>query len=154
MFLIGLIFLIYFRSNLSISSLHTIIGLKNSSSISLLGFTTLSFSYLFFNSIKSFFNFLFFTFKNWIFCIFVSIFSQYFRFYKLGFPFLDINKKNSIFSKTKSKWYSSVHKNTHMIYITHITHITYIRNSYYLHNSHFKVCFFNHIKIIFYNLFL
>ena len=54
--IIGLIFLISCSSNLSISSLDTIIGLWNSSSISLLIFSFLSFSSLPFNPIKYFSN--------------------------------------------------------------------------------------------------
>ena len=55
-FLIGLIFFISFCSNLSISSIHSTFALKNSSSISLLIFTSLSFNSLCFNSTKSFSN--------------------------------------------------------------------------------------------------
>ena len=68
-FLIGLNFFISFRSNLSISSVDTISALKNSSSISLLIFSPLSFNSISFSSIKHFSNSkrLFFTFKNWFF---------------------------------------------------------------------------------------
>ena len=70
-FLIGLIFLISFFSNLSMSSIDTTIGLENSYSISRLIFISLSFNSISFSSIKSFSNSkrLFFTFKNWFFYI-------------------------------------------------------------------------------------
>ena len=94
MFLIGLIFFICFCSNLSISSIDKIIGLKNRS-IACLIFTSLSFNFLSFNSIKSFSNsknFIF-AFKNGSFSYFLIIFYHYFCFYSLGFPSLYINKK-------------------------------------------------------------
>ena len=90
MFSIGLVFFISFCSNLSISSIDTIVGLKNSSSISLLIFTSLPF-----NLIKSFSNSkrVFFTFKFGVFlAYFLSIFSQYFCLYSLGFPSLYVHK--------------------------------------------------------------
>ena len=76
-----LLFLISFCSSLSISSIGTIIGLKNSSSISLLFFSSLSFNSPSFNLTKSFYDSkrLFFIFKNLFLCTlfkyFVSIFS-------------------------------------------------------------------------------
>ena len=95
LFLIDLIFFISLCSKLSISSIDTIICLKNSS-ISLLIFTSLSFNYMSSNSIKSFPNFkrLFFTFKNFyayliiINAYLLRIFSQYFCFYNIQEHFL------------------------------------------------------------------
>ena len=81
-----LLFLISFCSSLSISSIGTIIGLKNSSSISLLFFSSLSFNSPSFNLTKSFYNS-----KICFFAHCLSILSQYFRFYKLyvlSFPSL------------------------------------------------------------------
>ena len=108
MFLIGLFFFIYFRLNLSISSRDTIIGLKNSSFVSLLIFTFLCFNYLSFNFTKSFSNSkrLFFTFKNFVFCIWFEILSQYFHFYNfniLRLPFLCIYK-NNVLKLSKQKY--------------------------------------------------
>ena len=90
-FLIGFIFFIFFSSNLSLSSIDTIIGLKNSSSISLLNFISLSLNSPSFDSITSFTNSkrLFFTFINWFFYILLFkyclsiIISQNFRFHNL-----------------------------------------------------------------------
>ena len=84
------------------------IGLKNSYSISLLIFTSLSFNPISFNSIKSFSNFkrLFLPLQIGSFAWFLSIFSQKFCFYRLDFPSLYI-KKNSKFLKNKNQTISS-----------------------------------------------
>ena len=94
MFLIRLIFFISFCSNLFISSIDTIIGLKTSSSVSLVIFTSLSFNSISLNSIKSFSNSkrLFLIFKNCFFVYCLSIFSQYSCFYSLSSASLHINK--------------------------------------------------------------
>ena len=83
----GLIFFILCSSNLSISSLDTIIGILNSFSISFLIFSFLSFNSIPFNSVKSFSNSkdYFLVLKIDYFAYFLSIFSQYFRYYSLGF---------------------------------------------------------------------
>ena len=90
----GLIFFILCSSNLSISSLDTIISMLNSSSISFLIFSFLSFNSIPFNSVKSFSNSkdYFLLLKIDYFAYFLSIFSQYFRYYGLGFPSLYIHK--------------------------------------------------------------
>ena len=107
-FLMGIIFFIPFSFNLSISSTDIIMSLKNSSTISLLIFTSPSFNCLCLER-------LFFTFKNWFFQILSNLY-QYFRFYNLDFPSLYINKKNSKFLKNK-KYY--------IIYSAHITYIAH-----------------------------
>ena len=85
------------------------IGLENSTSISLLIFTSLSFNSLSLNSIKSFSNSkrLLFTFKNCFFGYCLSISSQYFRFYNLSFPSLHINEKIPNFLKNEKYYMSS-----------------------------------------------
>ena len=94
MLLIGLTFFISFSLNLSISSVDTIISLKNSPSITFSFFTFLSFNSLSFNSIKSFSNSkrLFLSLKIGSFAYCLGILSQYFPFYNLSFPSLYINK--------------------------------------------------------------
>ena len=99
MFLVGFSFFISFSSNLSKSSIGTIIGLSNSSSISLLIFTSISFNSLSFNSVKSFSNSerLSLLLKIVTFAYYLSILSQYVRFYNLNvlsFSFLYICKKH------------------------------------------------------------
>ena len=70
-FLIRLIFFIFFFKLIHVIYRHNN-RFKNSSSIALLTFTSLSFNFLSLIYIKSFSNYkrLFFTFKNWFFCIF------------------------------------------------------------------------------------
>ena len=100
----GLIFFILCSSNLSISSLDTIIGTLNSSSISFLIFSFLSFNSIPFNSVKSFSNSkdYFLLLKIDYFAYFLSIFSQYFRCYSLGFPSLYIHKTFLKFFENKN----------------------------------------------------
>ena len=93
MFLIGLIFFVSFCLNLSISSTDT---------ISLLVFTSLSFNFPSFNSIKSFSNS-----KSYSLTLKIGSFvllSQYFRFYSLGFPSLYIHK-NFLKNLENKKYY-------------------------------------------------
>ena len=88
LFLIGLIWFISFCSNLSILYLDTIIGLQNSSAISLLTVTSLSFNSLSSNSINLSlilkYYFLPSQIGSFTYCL--SIFSQYLSFYSLDFP--------------------------------------------------------------------
>ena len=79
----GLLFIISFSLNLTILSINTIVGLKNSSSSNLLIFISLSFNSLCLNSLKTSSNS-----KGYSlpleFCFFVyclSILSKYFHFY-------------------------------------------------------------------------
>ena len=87
---IVVIFFTSCSSNLSISSLDTVMGLLNSISNFLSIFYFLSFNSLSFKSIKSFSNpkIVFFIFKIGYFAYFLSIFSQYFPSYSLGLPTL------------------------------------------------------------------
>ena len=96
----GLIFFILCSSNLSISSLDIL----NSSSISFLIFSFLSFNSISFNSVKSFSNSkdYFLLLKIDYLAYFLSIFSQYFRYYSLGFPSLYIHKTFLKFFENKN----------------------------------------------------
>ena len=133
------IFFISFCSNLSISSIDAITGFKNSSSISLLILTSLYFNSISFNSIKYFSNSKNYSLplKSFSFPYCLSIFSQYFCFHNLNFPFLYIKEnfgkilenKNIVFKTSQMIFLmiSSVSQNTHTTYITHISRITYLQ---------------------------
>ena len=109
MLLTGLIFFICFFSVLSISSIETIIGFKNSSSISLLFFTSLSFNSISFNSVKyfSYSERLLLTFKNFFVCIIFKDFNSIFSFLQFGFCILIYLQKKFKFLRKKNQTVSS-----------------------------------------------
>ena len=109
MLLTGLIFFICFFSVLSISSIETIIGFKNSSSISLLFFTSLSFNSISFNSVKyfSYSERLLLTFKNFFVCIIFKDFNSIFSFLQFGFSILIYLQKKFKFLRKKNQTVSS-----------------------------------------------
>ena len=104
----------------------------------LLLFTSLSFNFLFFYSIKSFSNTkrLFFTFKNRFIHIMFKYFFQYFGFDNLSFLSLYIHKnfktKNIIFKTNR----------------VNLSDFNWIHNSYNLHKSYTKVKFSKYKRIV------
>ena len=150
----GFIFSISFRSNLSISSIYAITGFKSSSSISLLTLTSLYFNYLSFNFIKYFSNSKNYSLplKSFSFPHCLSIFSQYFCFHNLNFPFLYIKEnfgknfgKQKYYIQNKSSDFLKDFKRfTKYSYKIHNSYISYnlpadshhLHNLYNLHNSY------------------
>ena len=139
MFLICLFFLISFYSNLPISPIDAIIGLKVSFSISLLIFTSLSFNYLSFNSIakinKKVFCFNIFVFIIWVFHSY-KFTKNYFKNFKTKVLYLKQFKWCFEFFQeisSDSKWLNEHSYSLHHSYNLH--------SWYNLHNSYGKLSF-------------